>query len=53
MARTERRILAAWSGGLDSTGMIYQYLEAGCNVDVVYGHFKNNEQKSERELAAR
>ena len=53
MATVERRILAAWSGGLDSTGMVHRYLEAGCNVDVVYGHFKNNEHKSARELSAR
>lgn len=53
MATVERRILAAWSGGLDSTCMVHQYLEAGCHVDVVYGHFKNNEFKSEREKAAR
>ncbi len=42
-----------WSGGVDSTFMLYYLLSSGYNVNTYYVNIKNNEFKSERELAAR
>lgn len=53
MENQEKRVLVGWSGGVDSTGLVNQYLSQGCIVDAVYCVFKNSFGKSNRELAAR
>ena len=44
--------LVAWSGGLDSTGLIYDLLSKGHYVSTVYVKIKNNKQQSKKELKA-
>jgi 7-cyano-7-deazaguanine synthase in queuosine biosynthesis len=41
-----------WSGGLDSTYMIYKYLIEGHHVDAYYVQLDNNPTQSKRELNA-
>lgn len=41
-----------WSGGLDSTYLIYKLLKEGHHVDAHYIKIANNKEKSKRELAS-
>jgi len=41
-----------WSGGLDSTALIYYYLKKGYKVDAGYVKLNNNENKTKQELDA-
>lgn len=41
-----------WSGGLDSTYMIYKYLQEHHSVEAYYIEIKNNKEKTKRELKA-
>lgn len=45
-------VLCLWSGGLDSTYMLMQYLAAGVKVETCYVNFRNNTQKTIREKQA-
>lgn len=47
-----KKYLVAWSGGLDSTAMIYKLLEQGHSVRAVYIELSNNMDKSRREKRA-
>jgi len=40
----KKKVLLAWSGGLDSTYLIQYYLQAGYSVDVVNCSFQNSSQ---------
>lgn len=44
--------LVSWSGGLDSTALIYRLLIDGHQVSAVYTEIKNNKSKTQRELKA-
>lgn len=48
----QKKVLLTWSGGLDSTFMIFDYLRRGYHVDVVYARFKNSYGKTAREEKA-
>lgn len=50
MAQTVPMIL--WSGGLDSTHVVWNHLANNESVDVLYVNVANNEVKSNREFAA-
>lgn len=41
-----------WSGGLDSTYMIYKYLQEHHRVEAYYIEIKNNKEKTKRELTS-
>lgn len=47
-----KSVLVPWSGGLDSTFLIYSLLEAGDQVDALYVRIECNEDKTKRELAS-
>ncbi len=47
-----RRALVAWSGGLDSTYLVWRCLRAGIDVTAAYFEIANNENKVKRERAA-
>lgn len=47
-----RRALVAWSGGLDSTYLVWRCLRAGIDVTAAYFEIVNNESKVKRERAA-
>lgn len=47
-----KTVLCSWTGGLDSTAMVLQYLGEGNTVIPVYTEMKNNPNKTNRELAA-
>ena len=46
------KYLVAWSGGLDSTYLIFHLLQQGHSVEAVYVELKNNEYKVKCELKA-
>jgi len=46
------RVSVLWSGGLDSTYLIYDHLKKGDIVDAFYIDIKNNLEKSKKEKAA-
>lgn len=48
----KKRVLISWSGGLDSTALIYKYLQNNWEVDTVYIDIKNNSTKSKSEKNA-
>lgn len=48
-----KRVLCAWSGGLDSTRMVYDYLRSGYEVDCFYINITNNAEKVKREAQAK
>jgi len=48
----DKRVLVSWSGGVDSTYLIENYLGRGYKVDSVYTKIQNNDTKIVRELAA-
>lgn len=48
-----KKVLIAWSGGLDSTYLIQEYLEKGYEVEVINCNFRNGgPQQMKREQAA-
>jgi len=47
-----KRVLIPWSGGLDSTALIFKNLEEGNHVTAVYFKLLNNSNKTKRELKA-
>ena len=49
---TKKNVLCAWSGGLDSTAMIYRYLQKGWHVDALTVNIINNAEQNERENIA-
>lgn len=49
----EKEYLVVWSGGLDSTAIIKNYLEKGYTFNTVYFQLENNELKSKMELKRR
>lgn len=48
----KKSYLVSWSGGLDSTYLIYKLISEGHRVDAVYTALFNNLGKTERESAA-
>lgn len=50
--RKEKTVLCLWSGGLDSTYMVYNLLRQGYDVDFIYVEIVNNDYKVLRENAA-
>ncbi len=52
-ATERKRVLIAWSGGLDSTYLVQKRLEEGWGVDALPITLLNNEAKNHREFAAR
>jgi 7-cyano-7-deazaguanine synthase in queuosine biosynthesis len=50
---TDKVPLILWSGGLDSTYLVWDNISKGRSVDVVYVELANNASKVKRELAAR
>jgi 7-cyano-7-deazaguanine synthase in queuosine biosynthesis len=53
MTPIKKCVLLAWSGGIDSTGLLCEYLNQGCQVDAFSVIAHNNLEKDKRELAAR
>lgn len=47
-----KSVLCLWSGGLDSTFMVHDYLQKGFCVDTLYTEIINNVEKSAREKQA-
>jgi len=45
--------LILWSGGLDSTSLVWDHLSHGRSVDVAYITLSNNDGKAAREIKAR
>lgn len=50
---TGKQYIALWSGGLDSTAMIYRYLRAGHSVHAISCQLINNEGQARKEIQAR
>lgn len=47
-----KHYLVSWSGGLDSTALIYRLLKGGHRVSALYTNILNNAEKADRELRA-
>lgn len=52
MKNGDKCVLACWSGGLDSTAMVCDYLAKGYAVECLYGNLQNNPHKVVREKKA-
>jgi len=48
----KKKVLVAWSGGIDSTALICKYLQSDYKVDAIYTNLLNNELKIKSELEA-
>lgn len=46
-------VLIPWSGGMDSTYLVYKAILAGCRVTTAYYKIENNDLKTKAELEAR
>ena len=46
-------VLIPWSGGMDSTYLVYKAIMSGCIVTTAYYKIENNDLKVEAELKAR
>lgn len=50
---TDKLPLILWSGGLDSTYLVWDHVSNGRSVDVMYINLHNNVESCKREIAAR
>jgi len=48
-----KKDLLLWSGGLDSTSILFKYFLERNPIDLVYFDLKNNHHKSRAEMIAR